>query len=251
MRWPQRRMSVLGLFSRLQKAILTQHIHITIGIGMPKAPIKSQIACDIIRDLILSGKKRPGEHLTLAELESDMGIGRGPIREALMRLDRSGLVRNLPHRGIVVALPPSMEEVQHIFEVRRKLEGILCQEAMRHATKTDLRELEKILASMHDFSKSNFIPLDRKFHTELYALARLPYLSQLVEKVLESVEIYLRAYLPTHRVCVDSLEEHYAMLQAIRENNADSLQAMLTKNLQHGIDTIQQGYEASLVFSRE
>ncbi|MEG2173593.1 MAG: GntR family transcriptional regulator [Desulfovibrionaceae bacterium] len=218
---------------------------------MLKAPIKSQIACDIIRDLILSGKKRPGEHLTLAELEREVGIGRGPIREAFMRLDRSGLVRNLPHRGIVVAVPPTMEEVHHIFEVRLKVEGILCHEAMRYATKENFRELEKILAGMHDFSKSNFIPLDRKFHAELYAIARLPYLSQTAEKVLESVEIYLRAYLPTPHVCMDSLEEHYTMLQAMHNKDADLLQNTLAKNLQHGIDTIQQGYKDTLFASKE
>lgn len=212
---------------------------------MPKVPIKSQIAYDIIRDLILSGKKRPGEHLTLAELENELDLGRGPIREAFMRLDRSGLVRNLPHRGIVVAQPPTMQEVKHIFEVRLTLEGILLREAMHHITEADFRELERVLENMRDFSKINFIPMDRQFHTVLYRIARFPYLTQMVEKVLESVEGYLRAYLPTHRVCVDSLEEHYLMLQAMRDKNTTLLQTVLVQNLQHGIDTIQQGYDDS------
>ena len=52
--------------------------------------MKSLIAYEKIRDMILSGIKRPGTRLILSELEEELGIGRGPIREALMRLDRSG-----------------------------------------------------------------------------------------------------------------------------------------------------------------
>jgi len=52
-----------------------------------------------------------GYHLVLTELEAELGIGRGPIREALMRLDKSGLVKNIPFKGAVVANPPSRREI--------------------------------------------------------------------------------------------------------------------------------------------
>ena len=46
----------------------------------------------MIRNMILSGEALPGTRLVLTELEEKMGVGRGPIRDALMRLDKSGLV---------------------------------------------------------------------------------------------------------------------------------------------------------------
>ena len=59
-----------------------------------KMLMKSIVAYDAIKDKILVGEKLPGTRLILSELEVELGIGRVPIREALMRLDRSGLVRN-------------------------------------------------------------------------------------------------------------------------------------------------------------
>jgi DNA-binding GntR family transcriptional regulator len=67
--------------------------------------MKSLRAYEKIRDMILSGVKRPGTRLILSDLEEELAIGRGPIREALMRLDRSGLVKNIPYKGAVVATP--------------------------------------------------------------------------------------------------------------------------------------------------
>ena len=51
--------------------------------------IKSLTAYEMIRDMILSGEALPGTRLVLTELEEKTGVGRGPIRDALLRLDKS------------------------------------------------------------------------------------------------------------------------------------------------------------------
>ena len=75
---------------------------------MKKSTIKSLIAYKMIRDGILSGEFLPGSRLILSELEQKLGLGRGPIRDALMRLDRSGLIENIPFKGAIVKSPPSL-----------------------------------------------------------------------------------------------------------------------------------------------
>lgn len=204
--------------------------------------VKSQIAYGVIRDLILSGKKLPGTRLVLVELEEELGIGRSPIREALLRLDRSGLVRNVPHKGMIVAPPPTLREVHHIFDLRVELESLLAVEAMHNAIAADFIELDRILERMKDYSFTEFVSLDRQFHTCIYAISQLPHLCLMVEKVLESVETYLRMYHPDHRTCVESLVDHYAMLDAMRKKDEQLLVKTLTKNLKRGIDTIAEGY---------
>ena len=94
-----------------------------------KSYMKSLQAYEKIRDMILSGFKLPGTRLVLSELETELGIGRGPIREALMRLDRSGLVKNIPYKGAVVATPPTRKEILHIYDLRVNLEVKLAVEA--------------------------------------------------------------------------------------------------------------------------
>ena len=95
-----------------------------------KSFMKSLRAYEKIRDMILSGVKLPGTRLVLSELETELGIGRGPIREALMRLDRSGLVKNIPYKGAIVATPPTQKEILHIYELRADLEAKLAIEAI-------------------------------------------------------------------------------------------------------------------------
>ena len=85
--------------------------------------IKSLAAYDLIRDMILSGEALPGTRLVLVDLEKKLGVGRGPIRDALMRLDKSGLVQNIPYKGAIVMMPPSSKEIEHIFNLRIQVEG--------------------------------------------------------------------------------------------------------------------------------
>lgn len=212
---------------------------------MNESAVKSQIAYEKIRDLILSGAKLPGTHLVLADLEEELGLGRGPIREALLRLDRGGLVRSVPYKGVIVAEPPTLKEVGYIFAVRIHLESILAIEAMHRLTEKDFNTLESILDEMRDLSIMNFVPLDRVFHMRIYQCARMPHLSLLVDKVLESAETYLRVYLPDTRTCAESLEEHLVMLDSLRRKDAETLERALTRNLQRGIETIQQGHVAA------
>lgn len=81
--------------------------------------MKSLVAYEKIRDMILTGVKLPGTRLVLSDLETELGIGRGPIREALMRLDRSGLVKNIPYKGAVVASPLKERDWDYLRYSRR------------------------------------------------------------------------------------------------------------------------------------
>ena len=212
---------------------------------MNESAVKSQFAYEKIRDLILSGVKLPGTHLVLADLEKELGVGRGPIREALLRLDRSGLVRSIPYKGVVVAAPPTLKEVGYIFDLRIHLENILAVEAMHGITEEDFCALNSILNEMRDLSITQFVPLDRTFHMRIYRCAKMPHLSLLVDKVLESAETYLRVYLPDTRTCAESLEEHLAIIDSLRRKDIETLECALTSNLRRGIETIHQGHIAA------
>ena len=109
-----------------------------------KTFMKSLQAYEKIRDMILTGVKLPGTRLVLSELEAELGIGRGPIREALMRLDRSGLVKNIPYKGAIVATPPTQKEILHIYDLRADLEAKLAVEAIDKLTDSDILKLEEL-----------------------------------------------------------------------------------------------------------
>ncbi|MDY0039999.1 MAG: GntR family transcriptional regulator [Desulforhabdus sp.] len=203
--------------------------------------MKSLVAYEKIRDLILTGKKLPGTHLVLSDLEKEMGIGRGPIREALMRLDRSGLVKNIPYKGAVVSHPPSQKEMAIIFNMRIELESQLTIEAMQYLTDEDLEQLEQLHEQMKKMN-DDFYSLDRRFHRQIYMASNLPHLCTVVDKLIESVETFLTLYHQEISDCQKFANEHGEILEALKEKDEGKVSEALKNNIRSGLEVVQRSF---------
>ena len=204
--------------------------------------VKSITAYNLIRELILTGELLPGTRLVLAELEEKLGVGRGPIREALMRLDKSGLVQNIPYKGALVTPPPSFKEMESIYQTRILVERTLALESMRLATPEDLADLERIAASMADScdDETLFFHKDRQFHCKLYSISRMHHMMILMDRLMDHVEIFLmtRRYERQDKDVI--LEQHAAILRGMVEKDETLLCASLEKNILIGLDLVQK-----------
>ena len=206
--------------------------------------IKSLQAYEKIRNLILSGAKLPGTRLVLAELEQELDLGRGPIREALMRLDRSGLVKNVPYKGAVVATPPTLKEMKYLYDLRVNLESKLALEAMDNLNEEDFADLEFLFEKMKDREGTceHFFTLDQMFHRRMYEASKLPHLCFIVNKLLESVEIFLNIYKYDTSDCEQFVLDHEIIIRSLREKNADTLLKTLERNILGGLELIDKEY---------
>jgi DNA-binding GntR family transcriptional regulator len=97
-----------------------------------------------LRDEIVSGSLSPGEQLVEARIADDLGVSKTPVREALIRLQRDGLVEIEPYRGARV-LEPSADDVREILELRSLLE---CDIARDLATRRPTAVIEALEASV-------------------------------------------------------------------------------------------------------
>lgn len=203
--------------------------------------MKSLVAYEKIRDMILTGAKFPGTRLVLSDLEVELGIGRGPIREALMRLDRSGLVKNIPYKGAVVASPPSRREIAIIFDIRADLEAQLAVEAMKIITPETIAELEELHSRMASVD-ADFYGLDRRFHRLIYEASNLPHLCAIVNKLIESVETFLNLYRQEITDCHKFSHEHGEILEAIKAGDEERVRASLKNNIRSGLDVVERSF---------
>ena len=201
--------------------------------------MKSLVAYEKIRDMILTGVKLPGTRLVLSELETELGIGRGPIREALMRLDRSGLVKNIPYKGAVVASPPSRREIAIIFDIRVELEAQLAIEAMNIITPEQIARLEDLHSRMSSVD-ADFYSLDREFHQIIYQASNLPHLCTIVHKLIESVETFLNLYRQEITDCHKFSFEHGEILDAIKSKDEERVRTVLTNNIRSGLEVVER-----------
>jgi DNA-binding GntR family transcriptional regulator len=97
-------------------------------------PSTGAVGCQrALRQRILHGEVRPGERLNEVEIAGELGVSRGPIREALQRLASDGLVELQARRGAFMRrLGPA--EVRDLFEVRLALETTVARLAAQRAT---------------------------------------------------------------------------------------------------------------------
>jgi DNA-binding GntR family transcriptional regulator len=117
--------------------------------------------------MIVTLKVAPGAAVSEQELAAQLGIGRTPIREALQRLAREGLVSILPRRGIIVSGIDVKRQLR-LLEVRRELERLIARSAARRATDEERARFRDIARAFEESSRVNddvaFMRTDREFN---------------------------------------------------------------------------------------
>lgn len=131
-------------------------------------------AYDRIRQDIILCKLAPGQKLSARLLEESLGLGRTPVREALVRLGQEGLVSTIPQSGTYVS-KISMQSAENALYMREHLECSVAMECCARIDQTGCETLEGILAlqdkALHNRDSAAFYVHDNAFHKELYHIA--------------------------------------------------------------------------------
>jgi DNA-binding GntR family transcriptional regulator len=132
----------------------------------------------LIEERIVTLKLQPGEVLSEQLLAAALKIGRTPIREALQRLAREGLVTVLPRKGILVADVNPRSQLL-VLEVRREIERLLSRTAAERATAEQREHMQLIAEGMDRAAKSGddavFMRLDLELNLLLIEAAHNDY----------------------------------------------------------------------------
>lgn len=142
-------------------------------------PIKRSLADDVVerlRGAILSGQLAPEERLREVEMAEMLGVSRGPVREALGRLDREGLVV-IGRTGRTTVARLSLEDLDEVFSLRRALERLAVEYACARATPQDIAAMQSVVDDMavalaRGISEKEGAELDLRFHDALYQASR-------------------------------------------------------------------------------
>jgi DNA-binding GntR family transcriptional regulator len=131
-----------------------------------------------LEEEIVTLRLEPGEFLSESALATSLKIGRTPIREALQRLAREGLVTILPRKGILVSETDPRKQLL-VLEVRRELERLLARLGAQRASEEQRARLREIADGMDRAAKTNddivFMRLDRELNLLISAAAHNDY----------------------------------------------------------------------------
>lgn len=140
-----------------------------------KGPLLRERVAGEIRRLILEHELQPGQPLREEHLASMLGVSRGPIREAIVELEREGLAQRRAGRSTVV-LQLSQRDLEEVCSLRRAQEGVAITFAIRAASDLELLELQRKVdvqaacGAGEDDQLRNQLDLD--FHDHIYRIAR-------------------------------------------------------------------------------
>ena len=154
------------------------------GLPPPRAESLTEQAYRLIEEQIVTLRLRPGDILSEQMLSASLQIGRTPIREALQRLAREGLVTILPRKGILVSdINPRHQLL--LLEVRRELERLLCRAAAERATAAQRGSMLAIAQGMDRAAKTNddiaFMRLDRELNALMIEAAHNDYAARSIK----------------------------------------------------------------------
>lgn len=120
----------------------------------------------ILRDEILNCTLRPGSELREQELAARFEVSKSPVREALLRLEREGLIIVSPRQGYRVS-PISLSDAKDMFQLRLVLEEACVSAAIKDASDEDLKRLDEFRTYEGGDDQAAFIQYNTRFHTAI------------------------------------------------------------------------------------
>jgi DNA-binding GntR family transcriptional regulator len=145
---------------------------------------QTAVAYRSIRRMILEGGLPPGHHTSHRTLAERLGLGRSPVRDAIMQLEAEGLVVQRGHKGVLLR-QPTVREFTEIYELRLVMEPFFAERAALLATPVQLATLADLCGQYgtlvarpnlaawldHDENYQSLFPLDMQFHATILAAA--------------------------------------------------------------------------------
>ncbi|WP_248930293.1 GntR family transcriptional regulator [Paenibacillus hamazuiensis] len=199
--------------------------------------LRNQVYKDI-KSAIIRGKIDPGTRLRENDISKEMGVSRGPIREAILLLEREGLLVTQTHKETMVAKVEKDEVTMLLNPLRVLLESFSIQKIIPNLNETHFVQLEKILDELNQACKQKEIEVivekDLEFHEYLIALTGEPYLITLWKSVSSRIVFHFMTNTrEKHQMDNFSqlMNEHKELFEAIKTKNWEYIEPVLKEHI--------------------
>jgi DNA-binding GntR family transcriptional regulator len=203
-----------------------------------------------LKHSIIRGKISSGEWLVESHIAETLGISRTPVREAIHKLEREGLIERQPRGGFTV-LGLNRNNIEETFGIRSVLEGYAARLAARLAAlnhkEEELEALEKKIDEFQnalDRKKMDVLPvINTEFHDLLYALSKSPKLLQMINGLQDQIYRYREMILKEKKFAVTSNQDHIQMLKYIRKRDAEGAEGLVRDHIFRGQEMVLKEYD--------
>ena len=202
-----------------------------------------------IQAAIVRGEITPGSKISEPELARAYGISRGPLREAIRRLEGQRLLVRVPHAGArVVSL--SQAELIELYEIRESLEGMACRLAAERMSQAEIDELRRVLethqgdeafkAGRGYYQQEG----DFDFHYRIIQGSGNRTLSNLLcNELYQLVRMYRIQFSATPNRPHQAFAEHHRILDAIADRDGELAELLMRRHIAGSKRNIARHYQ--------
>jgi DNA-binding GntR family transcriptional regulator len=224
---------------------------------LAKSKAKKETPKTLVDDLvarlegaIFRGEFPPGTRIREARIANQLGVGRGPLREAVRRLEGRKLVVRHPNRGTHIATL-TKAELTELLEVREAVEVEACRLAAKRVTKEGLEKLRRTLRRQMEVEADKLLDLYSDWHNFdfHYQIALASGNQRLIDLLCGDIWCIMRLYrypgiLSRGRTPLGQAD-HEAILDALEAHDPDACELLMRQHLAHAQEALLHGIPAT------
>jgi DNA-binding GntR family transcriptional regulator len=201
---------------------------------------------DQLKRVIIAGELRPGDRVLETELAEQLGVSRGPVREAFRQLEQEGLLVSYPHRGTFVATVPE-DAIEEVYALRAHLEAYAARRVVVERRDEAVAVLGELLDQMLVAASEKDLPavadLDLQFHDSLLELSGYQGLHRIWRSMdgLVRARTYATLALPGREELIEyTAGSHRPIVDAIRSGDPDTVDSAVKHHI-HEVPSLMAG----------
>ncbi|MBC7436970.1 MAG: GntR family transcriptional regulator [Bdellovibrionales bacterium] len=201
-----------------------------------------------LRAEVINCKLAPGTEMREAELAARFEMSKSPVRDALMRLAREGLVITLPRQGYRVA-PVSLNDVLDMFHLRAALERACMERIVLRASDADLKALDRFRKFDAAKWKGGFIAFNREFHRRIADLGGNARMRDQLHDLIDQLERAVQVSVASTRAGDPQplVNEHAAIIDALQARDRRAAQRLAEQHITDAGKRVQKSISHSLI----
>ena len=232
----------------MKKQTSIKPLHLTPFNELQARKSLGQLVFENLKQAIVRGEIIPGTRLVESQIAEGQGISRTPVREAIHKLEREGLIERQPRGGFTV-LGLSRNDIVETFGIRSVLEGYAARLAANNHQPDELEPLE---AKIDEFQKcldreqvGALARINTEFHDILYALSKSSRLISMINGLRDQIYRYRLIILKEPQRAQMSNADHIRMLHHIRERSADEVERLVRNHIIRGQEIVLADFDSN------
>ena len=195
----------------------------------------------LLRQSIMTGELPPGTRLIELELARQLGVSRGPLREAMRILETEGILESSPGRGSSVT-QFSEKDIREVYSLRAVLEQEAIRRAAMYSKDEDLDQLQIILDALFEAAEegnlSKVTELDFQFHAQIWNMADHQLLMQVLQGITTQIRMFLAVQTHLYNDLAEGISDHQKLLDSLKDSDGESGAQIMKNHLQVAEDVI-------------